>query len=41
MRSVCLTYGFGTAIALLAILYVFDLVALLLLIPERRSAPLF
>ena len=38
--SVALTYGFETAIALLAILYLFDLAALLLLIPERRSAPL-
>jgi MFS family permease len=33
-------YGFETAIALLALLYVLDLLALLLLIPERRGAEL-
>ncbi len=33
-------YGFQTAIALLAVLYVIDLIALLLLIPERRGAAL-
>ena len=33
-------YGFQTAIALLATLYVLDLIAMWLLIPERRGAEL-
>ena len=33
-------YGFQTAIALLALLYVIDMIALLALIPERRGAAL-
>ena len=32
--------GFETAIALLAVLYVLDMVAMWLLIPERRGAQL-
>ena len=32
--------GFGTAIALLAVLYVADMVVMALLIPERRGAVL-
>ncbi len=38
--SLALTHGFDTAIALLALLYLLDLAALLLLIPERRNAEL-
>jgi len=38
--AVALTYGFEIAIALLAVLYVVDIVALWLLIPERRGAEL-
>jgi MFS family permease len=38
--AVALAYGFDTAIALLAVLYLLDLVALWLLIPERRGAEL-
>jgi MFS family permease len=38
--AVSLAYGFETAIALLALLYLLDLVALWLLIPERRGAEL-
>jgi MFS family permease len=34
------SYGFATAIALLALLYLVDIVALLLLVPERRGAEL-
>jgi MFS family permease len=34
------SYGFQTAIAALALLYIVDIVALLLLIPERRGAEL-
>ena len=34
------SYGFDTAIALLATLYVLDMVALWLLIPERRGSAL-
>jgi len=34
------SYGFQTAIALLALLYVLDIVALLLLVPERKGAEL-
>ncbi len=34
------TLGFATAIALLALIYLLDIVALLLLIPERRGAAL-
>ena len=33
-------YGFQTAIAALALLYIVDIVALLLLVPERRGAEL-
>ncbi len=33
-------FGFDVAIALLAVLYLLDIVALLLLIPERRGAAL-
>ena len=36
--AVSASLGFDTAIALLAVLYVLDLVALLVLIPERRGA---
>jgi MFS family permease len=38
--AVAATYGFATAIALLAVLYGIDLLALLLLIPERRGVAL-
>jgi MFS family permease len=38
--AVALAYGFEIAIALLAVLYVVDIVALWLLIPERRGAEL-
>ena len=38
--ALSLAYGFETAIAMLAILYVVDIVALWLLIPERRGAEL-
>jgi len=34
------SYGFGTAIALLAVIYLLDMVALWLLIPERRGSAL-
>jgi MFS family permease len=34
------SYGFQTAIALLALLYIVDIVALFLLVPERRGAEL-
>ena len=37
---VAASYGFQTAIALLAALYIIDLIAMWLLIPERRGAPL-
>jgi hypothetical protein len=33
-------YGFQTAIALLAVLYAVDVLAMLILIPERRGAEL-
>jgi len=35
------SYGFETAIALLALLYVLDIAALLLLVPERKGAELY
>ena len=38
--ALSLAYGFETAIALLAILYVVDIIALWLLIPERRGVEL-
>src|SRR5207247_11469294 len=38
--SVAAAYSFETAIALLALLYIVDIVALLLLVPERRRAEL-
>lgn len=38
--AVAAAFGFDTAIALLAVLYLLDIVALLLLIPERRGAAL-
>ncbi len=38
--AVAAWWGFATAIALLAVLYVLDLLALLLLIPERRGVAL-
>ncbi len=38
--AVSAAYGFETAIALLALLYVLDIAALLLLVPERRGAEL-
>lgn len=38
--ALSLAYGFETAIALLAILYVVDIIALWMLIPERRGAEL-
>jgi MFS family permease len=38
--AVAASYGFDTAIALLALIYVLDMVALWLLIPERRGAAL-
>jgi hypothetical protein len=34
------SYGFATAIALLALLYLVDIAALLLLVPERRGTEL-
>jgi hypothetical protein len=37
---VAAAYSFETAIALLALLYILDIVALLLLVPERRGAEL-
>ena len=40
VAAVALAYGFETAIALLAVLYLLDLLTLLLLIPERRNAAL-
>ena len=38
--AVAAAYSFETAIALLALLYIVDIVALLLLVPERRGAEL-
>jgi MFS family permease len=38
--AIAATYSFETAIALLATLYVLDIIALWLLIPERRGAEL-
>ena len=38
--AVAAAFGFDTAIALLALLYALDIVALMLLIPERRGATL-
>ncbi len=38
--AVAAAYSFETAIALLALLYILDIVALLLLVPERRGAEL-
>jgi len=38
--AVSAVYGFQTAIALLALLYILDIAALLLLIPERKGAAL-
>ncbi len=38
--AVAATYGFDTAIALLAVLYLLDIVAMWLLIPERKGAAL-
>jgi MFS family permease len=38
--AVAAAHGFATAIALLAVLYAIDLLALLLLIPERRGTAL-
>jgi MFS family permease len=38
--AVSASYGFQTAIALLALLYLVDIAALLLLVPERRGAEL-
>ena len=38
--AIAATYGFEIAIALLALLYILDIVALMLLIPERRGAEL-
>jgi benzoate transport len=38
--ALAVAYGFESAIGLLALLYVLDIVALLLLIPERRGAAL-
>jgi hypothetical protein len=38
--AITVSYGFDTAIALLATLYVLDMVALWLLIPERRGSAL-
>ena len=37
---IAVSYGFDTAIALLAVIYVLDMVALWLLIPERRGSAL-
>jgi len=34
------TYSFAIAIALLSVLYVIDIIATALLIPERKGAPL-
>ena len=38
--AVAAAYGFETAIALLALLYVLDILAMWFLIPERRGAEL-
>jgi hypothetical protein len=40
IAAISVSYGFDTAIALLAFLYVLDMVALWLLIPERRGSAL-
>ena len=40
VSAVAAAYGFDTAIALLALLYVIDMLAFLLLIPDRRGAEL-
>lgn len=40
VSAVAVAYGFDTAIALLALLYIVDLLAFLLLIPDRRGAEL-
>ena len=38
--AIAVRYGFETAIALLAVIYVLDMLALWLLIPERRGGAL-
>jgi benzoate transport len=38
--AIAASWGFETAIALLAVLYVMDIITLLVLIPERKGAPL-
>jgi hypothetical protein len=40
VSAVAAAYGFDTAIALLALLYVADMLAFLFLIPDRRGAEL-
>jgi MFS family permease len=40
VATIAVSYGFDTAIALLALIYVLDMVALWLLIPERRGSAL-
>jgi MFS family permease len=40
VSAVAVAYGFDTAIALLALLYIADMLAFLLLIPDRRGAEL-
>jgi hypothetical protein len=38
--AIAASLGFDTAIALLALLYILDMLAMLLLIPERRGSEL-
>jgi MFS family permease len=40
VATIATSYGFGTAIALLAVIYLLDMFALWLLIPERRGSAL-
>ena len=40
VATIATSYGFGTAIALLLVIYLLDMFALWLLIPERRGSAL-
>jgi hypothetical protein len=40
VAAIAASYGFDTAIALLAVIYLLDMLALWLLIPERRGSAL-
>jgi hypothetical protein len=40
VATIAISYGFDTAIALLAVIYLLDMVALWLLIPERKGSAL-